>query len=94
VPYLLAHVTVAESEPFLQRQAERRAVDLALLGFLGVKLPWQALPAGAGTDGRRKELPMAKEDVKIGGFCGGACVKECGATFGEALWQACRTCPN
>lgn len=86
LPYLLAHVTPRESRPYLRRAIERRATDLALLGFLGVTLP---------EDGPEKvPLPERKEDVVIGGFCGRSCVKECTALFGENLWQACRTCPN
>ena len=69
--------------------AEKRSVDLAILGFFGVKLPWLNSRGG-----QRKELPMVKEDVVIGGYCNGEGVQACGDAFGVALWQACRTCPD
>ncbi len=89
-PYILACVTRDDAEPYLTRLAERRAVDRALLGFLGVELPWEREE----TVKARRELPMRKEDVVIGGFCGKTCIPECTQAFGEALWLACRTCPD
>ena len=37
--------------------------------------------------------PARREQV-IGEFCGGTCVEDCAAYFGDGLSQVCRTCPN
>lgn len=84
LPYLLAHTTPRESEPYLERQAERRAVDMAILGMVGVKLPWH----------ENGKAEVKKQDQGIGEYCQGKCISECTMAFGEALWMACRTCPN
>lgn len=86
--YVLECVTPAQAKPFLERMAERRMVDVGLLSFFGVKLPWLEV------NEQKKALPMRQEDVTIGGYCKGSCVRECQALFGVALWQACRTCPT
>lgn len=66
-------------------------MDRALLQFLGVELPWEREAEVK----KVRALPMCKEDVTIGGFCGGTCVAECTRAFSpEGLWLACRTCPN
>lgn len=85
---MLECVTPQDAAPYLQRMTERRMADLAILGFMGVKLPWLDQPQV------KKELPMRQEDVVIGGYCKGKCVAECKALFGVALWQVCRVCPN
>lgn len=77
------------AKPFMQRMMEKRAVDLALLGFCGVQLPW------LNSHGKvKKALPMMQADVTIGGYCHGDGIADCTRQFGVALWLCCRTCPD
>jgi hypothetical protein len=92
LPYILTRQRVRDSEPFLQRMAERRTMDQAVLAYLGVKLPW--LEPEHAVSHSMLMMPERKEDVKLGGFCGGTFIETCGKDFGEALWIACRSCPN
>ena len=72
--------TPKDAGRYLERMAERRSVDRALLGFMGIKPP---------------ELHDApRTDGKVGGYCEGKCVAACETLFGDGLWLACRTCPN
>lgn len=79
---ILAEWGPAESEPYLRRCLERQVVDRAILGWCGVELPWLT------------DKPAATRVQRIGEFCGGSCLEECRAYFGDGLAQACRTCPN
>lgn len=70
-----------EIDPYLRRMVERRAADLAILAFMGWKLPWDA-----------PEEPPTEQD--IGEACGQKLVEPCGAFFGDRLFVACRDCPG
>ncbi|MGH7260866.1 MAG: hypothetical protein ACREI9_09315 [Nitrospiraceae bacterium] len=73
--------TPSESKLYLERMAERRSVDRALLAFMGVTPPTVEEPK--------------RRDGKVGGFCGGTCVQACQTLFGiDGLAMACRTCPD
>jgi hypothetical protein len=61
-------------------------MERAVLSFCGVTLPWLFAESP-------KVASHAKQQA-IGQFCGGSCVTECTAIFGDGLAHACRTCPN
>jgi hypothetical protein len=61
-------------------------MERVVLGFCGVTLPWLE-------DVKRDTLHV-KRNQTIGQFCGGSCIQECTAVFGDGLANACRTCPD
>jgi hypothetical protein len=93
---VLRHITPEESQPYLERMAERRQVDRALLTFMGAELPWMTA--------KKATVTQPKEQA-IGEACGrehiplSLCATSCSATASgwraalvqtkqEAAWRA------
>lgn len=74
-----------EAEPYVQRQAEKRAADVALLGFLNVRLPWMTT---------KTPEPLAMKHQTIGQACSGTHVELCRPVWGDKLATGCRSCPG
>ena len=74
--------TLQDAEPYARRQIERRSVDLAILGLLGVSLP-----------GPTPE-PMPRKHGALGAACGHKLIPLCQPIYGEKLSTACRSCPG
>lgn len=80
---ILWSVTIAEAGPYLERCLERRLADQAVLGVLGIKLPWLTPKAD--------DLPV---NQPIGHACGGKLVGACSPFYGDKLHVACWSCPG
>ena len=79
LPWILGNVTPNQSEPYLKRQVERRAVEKSILSYFGIKL---------------FQDEKIERNQKIGEHCRNKDIPECQALFGAALNQVCRTCPD
>jgi hypothetical protein len=79
-------VTLDEAAPYARRQLEKRAVDAALLGFLGVRLP-EAAPSV-------QHSAFSTQHKGVGGACGEKLIPLCRPIYGDKLPIACRTCPG
>lgn len=84
--WYLAHATPSDSEPFMQRQIERRLTDQAILRVLGFSLPWWG-----DTDATGSRLP---QDQELGEACQGRLINQCRGFFEDSLAIACRSCPG
>lgn len=89
LPYLLGSCTPRQSISFLDRMAEKRSVDLGILGWFGIQL--SHMQGGE----KPQKMEVYTRNQGVGEFCGGSCIKECTAHFGESVLPlVCKTCPD
>lgn len=79
LPWILGNVIPNQAEPYLKRQVECRAVEKAILSYFGIKL---------------FQDDRVERNQAIGEYCKNKDIPECQLVFGDALNQACRTCPD
>lgn len=53
----------------------------AILAFIGIEIP-------------KQQKTLTKKEQGIGEYCKGKNIEKCKKNFGDALKQACATCPD